>query len=291
MRKQFTKTIQDILYSDSNTSLLLGDIGVFGFRQELKVLSNRVFNIGILEQSMISVAAGLSKNNIIPFVHTIAPFLVERGLEQLKIDFGYQELCGNFISVGNSYDYAGLGCTHHCPGDIQILLSIPNMNIYIPGTGLEFDHLVKKEYKNGAPNYYRLSEYENNETHILNSGHGKLIKQGKKATILCFGNILSNVQSACIDLDVTILYYNTIIPFDSNLLLENFNENIIICEPFYEGSLNFLINNCLKNKKYSLNNIGVHRKFLTNYGTKEEHDNHLKMDISGLKERIKKCLI
>jgi transketolase len=129
MRKQFTKTLQDILYSNNKTCLLLGDIGVFGFRNELKNIPDRAYNIGILEQSTISLAAGLAKTNIIPFVHTIAPFLVERAFEQLKVDFGYQGLNGNFISVGASYDYASLGCTHHCPGDVMCLLSIPNMEI------------------------------------------------------------------------------------------------------------------------------------------------------------------
>ena len=119
MRKQFTKTLQDILYSNKKTCLLLGDIGVFGFRNELTNLPDRVYNIGILEQSTIGTAAGLAKTGLIPFVHTIAPFLVERSLEQLKVDFGYQCLNGNFISVGASYDYASLGCTHHCPGDIS----------------------------------------------------------------------------------------------------------------------------------------------------------------------------
>ena len=146
-------------------------------------------------------------------------------------------------------------------------------------------------YDNDSPTYYRLSEYENNESRDVYFGKANVIKIGSSATIVCYGNMLQTVIDATIDLDVTVLYYTTIVPFDSITLNNNFNENIIVCEPFYEGSLNFLINNCLKNKKYSLNNIGVHRKFLTNYGTKEEHDNHLKMDISGLKERIKKCLI
>ena len=138
MRKQFIKSLQDILYSDDNTALLLGDIGVFGFRNELKNIPNRVYNIGILEQSTVSLAAGLSSIGITPFVHTIAPFMVERALEQLKIDFGYHGLGGNFISIGASYDYSALGCTHHCPGDILSLSSIPNMQIVVPGTSGEF---------------------------------------------------------------------------------------------------------------------------------------------------------
>jgi transketolase len=92
---------------------------------------------------MISLAAGLSKTDLIPVVHTITPFIVERALEQIKVDFGYQKLNGNFISVGNSYDYAGLGCTHHCPGDIAILSSIPGIQLVAPGNDKEFNLYFK----------------------------------------------------------------------------------------------------------------------------------------------------
>ena len=133
MRKQLVKTVESILESNKRSVLLLGDIGVFGFRKSIERYPNRAYNIGILEQTTIGLAAGLSKTNLIPIVHTIAPFLVERAYEQLKIDFGYQELNGNFISVGSSYDYASLGPTHHCPGDVSMLKNIPNMQIIVPG--------------------------------------------------------------------------------------------------------------------------------------------------------------
>ena len=102
MRKQFVSTVEKLLELDNKLSLLLGDIGVFGFRNSLKVNPSRVYNIGILEQSTIGLAAGLSKTGIIPIVHTIAPFMVERAYEQLKIDFGYQKLSEIFTMVQRS---------------------------------------------------------------------------------------------------------------------------------------------------------------------------------------------
>lgn len=291
MRKQFSRSLQDILYSDEKTVLFLGDIGVFAFKEELNKIPNRVYNIGILEQATISVASGLSKMGLIPFIHTIAPFMVERALEQLKIDFGYQSLNGNFISIGSSYDYSSLGCTHHCPGDILALSSIPNMQIVIPGTSAEFDNLLKQSYNNNSPTYYRLSEFENKKSYNFNFGEAKVIKKGKLATVICVGNLLQNVLDATEDLDVTILYYNTIVPFDTDILKNNFNSKIIVCEPFYEGSINYYITSCLSNKPISIYNIGVPRKFLKNYGTKQEHDYKNMLDVDGIKTRILQCLI
>lgn len=291
MRKQFTKSLQSLLYSNPKTCLLLGDIGVFGFRNELKNLPSRVYNIGILEQATIGVAAGLAKTGLIPFVHTIAPFLVERALEQLKVDFGYQSLNGNFISVGASYDYASLGCTHHCPSDISCLLTIPNMQIVCPGSSKEFDSLLMESYDNDSPTYFRLSEYENNESYEVMFGKAVVLKKGNLATIVCYGNILQSVLDAVKDFDVTILYYHTIKPFDSDTLLKHFNQNIIVCEPFYEGSTNKLINKSLEGKLYRLYNIGIPNKFLINYGHKKEHDLNLGLDSESIRRRIYKCLI
>ena len=291
MRKQFVKSLQSILYDDISTVLLLGDIGVFAFRQEFTNIPDRIYNIGILEQTMIGVAAGLSKSGLIPFVHTIAPFLVERAYEQLKIDFGYQKLGGNFISVGASYDYAALGCTHHCPADILLMEAIPGMEILIPGNSYELDLLIKSTYNNGNPTYTRISEDSHTLQIDIKYGKANIIKKGSNATIICYGPILQSVYEAAKNMNVTILYYSTIIPFDSETLIDNFNDILIVCEPFYEGSTNYLINSSLIGKKYKLFNIGIPRKFLINYGNKKDHDNSLKLNYQALIERFEQCII
>ena len=290
MRKQLVKSVEKIIEENVNTSLLLGDIGVFGFRNSLEKFSNRVFNIGILEQSTIGVAAGLSKCGIIPIVHTIAPFMVERAFEQIKIDFGYQKLKGNFISIGASYDYAALGSTHHCPGDVQLLMTIPNLQIFLPGTSFEFDLLLNEIYQSESPNYFRLTEYENNINIDVKFGKANVIKEGKLATIICVGNMLQSVLDVCQNLDVTILYYTTLKPFDFNTLKDYFNEKIIIVEPYYEGVLNYYVNSTFKNKKFHIDNIGIPHIFLLNYGTKIEHDKNLKLDKQSIEQRIIECI-
>ena len=175
---------------------------------------------------------------------------------------------------------------YHCPADIQLMLSIPTMKIFIPGNSEELDYLISLNYNNGSPNYYRLGENENKKTHISENNKCSILKTGSKATIVCFGNMLDVVQQATENMDVTLLYYNTIHPFDSDTLLTNFNENIIICEPFYEGTTNYLISNALTTKSFKTYNIGVPRKFLRNYGTKKEHDANLMLDADGISKRI-----
>jgi transketolase len=293
MRAQFVKTTSDLMAEDARVSLLLGDIGVHGFRDVLKNYPDRAFNIGILEQSTIGIAAGFASMNMVPIVHTIAPFIVERAYEQLKVDFGYQNLGGNFVSVGASYDYAALGCTHHCPSDIGVLQLIPNMEIYCPGSSSEFDSIFRETYSNPAPKYFRLSEMQNTDQFSVKRGRAEVVKTGQSCVIIAVGNMLSKVMEATIGLDVTILYYTSIKPFDSETLLsvtEN-QKKIVICEPYYSaGGLISTVSKLFNGKNTTILSIGMDTIFSNHYGLAREHDAYHGIDTIGIKKSLDKFI-
>lgn len=291
MRKQFVTTVEAALGHDDQLVLLLGDIGVWGFNRAFKSYPDRVYNIGILEQATISVAAGMAMNGLIPIVHTIAPFMIERAYEQIKLDFGYQQLGGNFVSVGASYDYAGLGCTHHCPGDVGILSQIPGMEIVLPGTPQEFDRLFNQSYSNGHPTYYRLSEQSNPIVVETEFGKASVIKKGSQAIVIAVGSSLKMVLEAAADLDVTILYYTTITPFDSETLQKlNKTGKIMICEPYYSGVVATKVLQALAGVSLQLEMVGVPIKFLTNYGHSEEHSRAMGFTAENVRTRLNTLL-
>ena len=89
MRKNFPIVTEKLMQKNKKIFCLLGDIGVFSFRNIFNKYKNRILNMSTMEQSMIGFAAGLSKAGFIPIIHTIAPFLVLRALDQIKIDFVY----------------------------------------------------------------------------------------------------------------------------------------------------------------------------------------------------------
>jgi len=169
-------------------------------------------------------------------------------------------------------------------------MTIPNLQIFLPGTSEEFDMLLNENYQSSSPNYFRLSEYENKITIDVTFGKANVIKKGKEATIICVGNMLQNVLDACQNLDVNILYYTTLKPFDSSTLKDFFNEKIIIVEPYYEGVLNYFVNSTFKNKKFHIDNIGIPHIFLLNYGSKDDHDKNLKLDKQSIEKRIIECI-
>jgi transketolase len=289
MRNQFTKTVTEVFNKNKKIFLILGDIGVFGFQNLLEKKPIRALNIGILEQATISFAAGLSKIGFVPIVHTIATFMVNRAFEQLKLDFGYQKLNGNFISVGASYDYAALGCSHHCPEDINLMKNIPTMQIVVPGNGVEFNQLFNQSYKKKLPKYFRLSSEENKLNLNVKFGKANVLNQGKKITVIAIGPVLNFIYEECIKMNLNLIYYTTIRPFDSNVFkkIKNKTKKIIIIEPFYEGSITSDIINSFGKKKLQIESISIPYNFITNYGSKKDHDERLGFNKKNFITKVK----
>lgn len=291
MRKDFATIMERELSQNPLSILLLGDIGVHGHRESFRKFPNRVFNIGILEQSMVSLAAGMSIGGLTPTIHTIAPFLIERAFEQIKIDFGYQALGGNIVTVGASLDYAALGATHHCPGDVGNLLNIPGAEIYVPGTATEFSNQFDRACRNGKISYFRLSEKQNTLSAKTTFQNGTLIKEGKELTVIAIGPMLDSVVKASSDLDVTILYYNCVWPFDSELLRNNMDSGkILTIEPFYENTLASVIHYYLSDRRVLTSFKGIPRKFITKYGKTDEHYEEFGLNSHGIRKEIQRLI-
>ncbi len=286
MRALFPKIIEKEIIRQKQLYILLGDIGVFSFRNIFKKFPKNITNIGLMEQSMISIAAGISMGGYIPIVHTIAPFLIERAYEQLKIDFGYQNLKGNFISVGGAFDYSGLGSTHHCPNDVNLISSIPNFQCILPGHSDEFKKLFKQTYLNNSPTYIRLTETPNLQSVKVKFGKANLIKNDGKLLILVVGDMLEDTIKATINLPVTILYYTTLKPFDRIAFKKYFFKNVILIGSFYSGIIeNEILKSC-DGKDINIESITVPFTFIHKYGRKEQLKKYLKIDKNVIKNRI-----
>jgi transketolase len=291
MRKQFVKTIEDLMAHDERLVLLLGDIGVFGFRNAFKLFPEHTYNIGICEQAMTSMAAGLAKEGLIPVLHSIVPFVVERCYEQLKIDLCFQNLPANIVSVGSSYDYAALGCTHHGAGDVAVFRALPGMEIVVPGTPSEFDRLFRAAYADNHPTYFRLSERSNEHSYEVEFGRATIIQYGSLATVIAVGPTLTRVLQATRKLDVTILYYTTVAPFDGDILRENCQcGKIILVEPYYTGVLTADIHLALGYTPVVITSIGGPHRCLTDYGYAEQHDEAIGLTPENIRSRVEKVI-
>jgi transketolase len=228
MRKQFKDTTFELAVRDERVVVILGDISHFLFMPFQEKFPTRVYNMGICENALISVAAGLSAQGFHPFVHTINPFLTERCVEQIKVDLCYNQFGANLVSTGATFDYAWDGATHHSYTELAILRMLPGMEVTQPGSKKEVDTLLRSQYNNDKPTYFRLSDHGHNFDFPIQFGKANIIKDsGGKVTVMTAGPILGNVMEACQDLPVNLVYFNTLKPIDKEVI-ERFRHTRIL---------------------------------------------------------------
>jgi transketolase C-terminal domain/subunit len=243
MRKTFFSLCKEELNNNPNSFVLLGDIGVGGFINQDNSLIDRVFNMGIAEQSLISFASGLSATGGNVIVHTISPFLIERAYEQIKLSCSYNKTKLILISANGPYDYNKLGPTHHCASDVNLLSMLPGFNLRLPCTTenlisnfTEASHSEESYYIRMTSRFiekckstpinkdYFLFHSENDSANL-----NELEKKDK--AIICIGESLSYAIKREKHNSSTIFYTNNPL---SELPPEIYSFNLIeIYEPYY----------------------------------------------------------
>src|SRR5215467_4608900 len=159
MRTVFTDTATALLDEDPLAAVVLAEISADMFGKAAARHPERVLNVGIREQLMVSVGGGLALAGMRPIVHTYAPFLVERAYEQVKLDLGHQGVHAVLVSIGASYDAARAGRTHQAPEDVALMDSVPGMSVVVPGHPSEVASLLRSAVSglSSGSVYLRLS--------------------------------------------------------------------------------------------------------------------------------------
>lgn len=232
MRAQFSKTITDLCNHNERVILLYGDVGGYAFRNV-----PRAINCGISEQAMVSMAGGLAKAGMIPVVYTIAPFLAERALEQIKVN-AYNNLPVIYVTVGASYDYGTMGATHHCPADIPTLYNVPDLGLLCPGAPGEVDAMLRQAVESGQSYYMRLSAERNGKDcgDVVQIGKAIAYQSGcAKIGIIAVGNTIAQVAQAVRDLpELQVIYLPTVRPLDTDAIRAACaGMPVILVEPYY----------------------------------------------------------
>ncbi len=287
MRERAAATVVELFHDDPTVAVVLADVSLDLFADVLQGDPRRAVNVGIMEGTAVGVAAGFALEGFRPVVHTIAPFLAERALEQIKLDFGYQCLEGLFLTIGASYDYGTSGMTHHAPGDVAALSTVPGMEILVPGGPGEAAELVRQTYANGRPTYIRTSVAANAEDRKLGLGGLTLVREGRDLTVIAAGPLLDRTLEAVADIDATVLYATTVVPLDGQMLRAAAAPaaEFLVVEPFYEGTLAPQVTAALAHRPARIESVGVPRRIISRYGSSEEHDRALGLDVCGIRER------
>jgi len=295
MRDRFYRETARLLDDDERAAVVLADIGVSQLR-ELGVFERhplRAINVGIREQLMVSVAAGMALEGMRPIAHSYAPFLVERPFEQVKLDFAHQGVHGVLVSVGASYDWASGGRTHHAPGDVTVLSSLPGWTIHVPGHPEEAGRALVEAVSGEQRAYLRLAEQVNGEP-VAGATEGIVeVRRGldRAPTLLAVGPMLDRALVVAGGLDATVLYTARPRPFDAagfRALLSG--SEIVLLEPYLEGTSVAEVAAATADRPTRVLAIGVPHEEHRQYGSFEEHDRAFGLDAAGIAERVRAFL-
>jgi transketolase len=287
-RDRFVAYVHDLIPRDPRAAIVLADVSATQLSALAARHPARVVNVGIREQLMVGVAAGLALEGLRPIVHTYAPFLVERAYEQLKLDLVHQGLGAIMVSVGASYDWAAGGRTHHAPADVALLDAWPRVTVVVPGHADDVTSALDAAARRDDLTYVRLSLAENATPFDGAPGGIARLRVGRRGTVLVVGPLRDAVVEATDGLDLTVLHTLTPRPLDRAALVALAADapDVAIVEPYLEGTSTALVAATLAARPRRFSAIGVPRDAPERYGTREAHDAAHGLDARGLRARL-----
>ena len=300
MKSSFSEAIENVGKLSNKVVVLVGDIGHFALQGFANENPDRYYNLGILEPTLVSTCAGLSKEGFYPIGHTIAPFIAERSLEQIKLDFCYQELGGNLITVGSAFDYSSLGCTHHSYNDLGLLSSYPNTEVCYPASPKELIDLLAQRYNSGKLTYFRMARNPHG-VYFQDIKFGKNIKvsNGSDLTLITSGPQLKEIINTAEKLNQEglssdIIYCHTIKPFDQESLIKSAEKTkrvFVVEEHISSGSLVTNVLDSLRiNPSIKIDYHCIKDEFIRKYGSYQEILNGLNFKSEYFIRKIKNNL-
>lgn len=307
MRLAFVDEVTKIAQNDPDVMLLTGDLGYAVFEDFQKKMPEQFLNVGVAEQNLISVAAGLALAGKKVFVYSISTFATLRPYEQIRIDVCYQNLPIFIIGGGSSFSYSTFGCTHMPLEDLGAMRLLPNMAVMCPGDAHEVRALVRATYKRGGPAYIRIAKrgeplvHESSDGILL--GQAIAIREGVDAVIIVCGRQLPFACMASdrlkeVGINCGVISMPTIKPLDEKVIRQAAKAKVILTveEHFLKGGLfaavaEFLVINQIETHCIPVavsdefpKGVGSQEYFLERYGITV--DNMVKLVLSALEQKI-----
>jgi transketolase len=287
MRETFVATTTALLEEDPRTAVVLADISADAFAPAHRRHPDRVINVGIREQLMTGVAGGLALTGMRPYVHSYAPFVIDRAYEQIKLDLGHQDVGAVLVSIGASYDASSEGYTHQSPGDVALLDTLEGWTVHVPGHPNEVPSLLRAAARTDDRIYVRLSSQQNSRAYAP-VAELQVVRQGWAGApvVLAVGPMLDPVLAATADLDVTVAYTLTPRPLDTRGLRELVSREVVVVEPYLAGTSSRLVAAALSDVPHRALHLGVSRTEQRAYGKPADHARWHGLDPAGLRTSI-----
>ncbi len=275
MRNAFIEELTLLAEEDPAVMLLTGDLGFGVLTDFSEKFPNQFINVGVAEQNMSGLAAGLALEGYKVYTYSIANFTTLRCLEQIRNDICYHDANVTLVSVGAGFSYGQLGVSHFATEDLAILRVLPNMMVVAPSDPWEAKILTRQMAAISGPKYLRIDKgtagCQVNPLDVR-LGKGKVVRKGSDVTIISIGAILSESLKATVCLadagvQARVISLNTLKPFDESIIFDACRETggVICIEEHSEigGLAGSISEACLTS--------GIIPRFFHRIGLKDEY--------------------
>lgn len=252
MRDQFARTVHDIAQTTPDVFIIVADISPAASMAPFRTqFPERFINVGVAEQSMIGLCAGLAQRGCRPFAYTIATFSIYRPFEQVRDDICYQNLPVTIVGIGGGISYSTLGGTHHAQEDVAIMSALPNMSVLAPCDPAETAAATRAAVECHGPVYLRLGK--SGEPDLTSRavdpfvfGRVRRLRPGRDVCILSYGPITKMAFDAANAIEretggsVAVVAVHTLKPLDRDgiaRILQQFATVVVLEEHSPRGGL------------------------------------------------------
>lgn len=266
---------------------------------------NRFFNMGIAEQNLFGVAAGMASVGLTPFVSTFAVFASMRALDQVHTDICYQNLNVKIIGTHAGLSFGQAGSTHHCTEDIGIMRTLANMTVIVPADGTETAKAVQAAYHTKGPMYIRINRgfdqrvYDSQEVDF-EIGKAITLRDGTDLTVIACGSCVyhaveaSKILESVDGLKIRVINMHTIKPLDRDAIMKAVQETrriITVEDHNIYGGLGSAVSEVIAEggKACGFKRLGIPDTYSI-IGLHEDLMNHYKIDTQGIVESVREIM-
>ena len=204
MRNRFSNTLLHLAEDNPRIFLISADLGFSVLEQFAERFPDRYLNVGVCEQAMAGVAAGLAQSGFTVFIYSIANFPTMRCLEQIRNDVCYHRSDVKVVAVGSGLAYGNQGYTHHAVEDVAVMSALPHMEVFSPADPEEVEAATRALAASGGPGYLRISRSGEpilSNLPITDIRAARVLAEGEDTVILATGAVADLAMQARAQLD------------------------------------------------------------------------------------------
>ena len=303
MRNTFAQSIYDVSQEIEDVFVIVSDISPVGSIENFRSqFPDQFINVGVAEQSMIAVCAGLALRGCTPFAYTIATFSAYRPFEHIRVELCYQNLPVTVVGMGAGVTYGTLGGTHHAQEDIAIMGSLPNMSILAPCDPAETTEATWASARHNGPVYLRIGkagepDLTANAPDPFEFGKLRMLKKGEDVCIISYGPIMNMAFEVAGIIEQSkgwsssVISAHTLKPLDIRGItdiLQQYSRVVVIEEHSVLNGLGAQVKQVAWDTKAScaLHTFGLKDEFIHVYGSQDDLWRAHGLDVDTICEKV-----